>query len=78
MITMRFVAGFFLKLIQRFPGLEDGAYLLVGWIAVKLTLVTCQEEIASFPILMTPWIFWGGMIIILAGSFLWKKNNKSS
>lgn len=35
-ITMRFVAGYFLILLNRFKGLAVGAYLLVGWIGLKL------------------------------------------
>lgn len=35
-ITMRLVAGFFLRLLDRFKGLAEGAYLLVGWIGVAL------------------------------------------
>ncbi|MEW4568123.1 TerC family protein [Tautonia sp. JC769] len=35
-ITMRFVAGYFLLLLNRFKGLAVGAYLLVGWIGLKL------------------------------------------
>lgn len=35
-ITMRFVAGYFLILLEKFNGLADGAYLLVGWIGLKL------------------------------------------
>jgi YkoY family integral membrane protein len=35
-IMMRYVAGFFLILLDRFKGLAAGAYLLVGWIGLKL------------------------------------------
>ena len=35
-ITMRFVAGYFLLLLNRFKGLAVGAYALVGWIGLKL------------------------------------------
>ncbi len=35
-ITMRFVAGYFLVVLDRFPGLARGAYFLVGWIGLKL------------------------------------------
>ncbi len=35
-ITMRYVAGFFLVLLDRFKGLAAGAYYLVGWIGLKL------------------------------------------
>lgn len=71
-IAMRFVAGGFLKLLDKFPGLENGAYLLVGWIGIKLAIITCQEEIAGFPHVMTPPLFWSVMAIILVGSMLWK------
>jgi YkoY family integral membrane protein len=35
-ITMRFVAGYFLLLLERFSGLAAGAYVLVAWIGLKL------------------------------------------
>ncbi len=35
-VAMRFVAGYFLILLDRFPGLAKGAYYLVGWIGLKL------------------------------------------
>jgi YkoY family integral membrane protein len=35
-VAMRFVAGYFLILLDRFHGLAKGAYYLVGWIGLKL------------------------------------------
>ncbi len=35
-IAMRFVAGYFLILLEKFQGLARGAYYLVGWIGLKL------------------------------------------
>ncbi len=46
-ITMRFVAGYFLILLDRFKGLARGAYLLVAWIGVKL--IGSGFEKALFP-----------------------------
>ena len=37
-IAMRFVAGYFLLLLERFRGLAIGAYYLVAWIGVKLVV----------------------------------------
>lgn len=37
-IAMRFVAGYFLILLERFRGLAIGAYYLVAWIGVKLVV----------------------------------------
>ena len=46
-ITMRFVAGYFLILLDRFKGLARGAYFLVAWIGVKL--IGSGFEKALFP-----------------------------
>ncbi len=35
-VAMRFVAGYFIRLLDRFPGLAGGAYYLVAWIGLKL------------------------------------------
>lgn len=71
-IAMRLVAGGFLKLLDRFPGLENGAYLLVGWIGIKLALMTAQEELSWFPDIMTAPLFWSVMALIFVGSMLWR------
>ncbi|MDO8527289.1 MAG: TerC family protein [Deltaproteobacteria bacterium] len=72
-IAMRLVAGGFLKLIDRFPNLEMGAYMLVGWIGLKLGIETLESQIAGFPHIMHPALFWGVMATIFVGSMLWKK-----
>lgn len=35
-VMMRLVAGLFLVILNRYPGLASGAYVLVGWIGLKL------------------------------------------
>ena len=35
-VAMRFVAGYFLILLEKFAGLAIGAYYLVAWIGIKL------------------------------------------
>jgi YkoY family integral membrane protein len=35
-IALRFVSGFFLKLLERYPALDHAAYALVGWAGVRL------------------------------------------
>jgi YkoY family integral membrane protein len=79
-ITMRFVAGLFLRLLEKFPKLEDAAYLLVGWIGIKLGLETVNQiltgQLEHGPYLIPPWLFWSVMLIILVGGLLWP-NRKS-
>jgi YkoY family integral membrane protein len=37
-IAMRAVVSQLVRLIQRYPGLVDGAFVIIGWVAVKLFL----------------------------------------
>ncbi len=71
-IAMRFVAGLFLKLLEKFPRLEAAAYCLVGWIGIKLGLECANQVITGKvehgPYTLPIWLFWMVMILIfLAG-----------
>ncbi|WP_027965159.1 TerC family protein [Halalkalibacillus halophilus] len=49
-IIMRFAATYFVKLIKKRPGLETAAFLIVGWVGVKLVIITLShEDIAWIP-----------------------------
>lgn len=50
LVIMRFAAQWFVKVLNKYPSLETAAFLIVGWVGVKLTvLVLCHEEIAVLP-----------------------------
>jgi YkoY family integral membrane protein len=74
-VMMRFVAGFFLILLDRFQGLAAGAYILVAWIGVELILSGIHSA-GYLPFEMNQWLFWGGMIVIAAASVLYKPKGK--
>ncbi|WP_046213717.1 TerC family protein [Paenibacillus wulumuqiensis] len=40
LIIMRFAASFFVRLLQERPGLEVAAFVIVGWVGIKLTVIT--------------------------------------
>jgi YkoY family integral membrane protein len=44
LVMMRFAAGIFVTLLDKRPGLETVAYLIVGWVGVKLTVYTLSHE----------------------------------
>jgi YkoY family integral membrane protein len=70
-ITMRFVVRYFLVLLERFPGLEEGAYYLVAWIGLKLLISGFYHaEIIGFHIPES--LFWLGMLVIAAASLVVK------
>ncbi|CAM4241527.1 TerC family protein [Lacicoccus alkaliphilus] len=75
-IIMRFFASWFVAVLAQRPGLEIAAFLIVGWVGVKLAVLSMAHEAVGlipheFPH-STAWklIFWSIMlIIILAGWF---------
>jgi YkoY family integral membrane protein len=77
-ITMRFVVKYFVVLLERFPGLAEGAYVLIAWIGLKLLLSGLHDyDEKQFPYHMPEWMFWVGMAIIGVASF-WIKARATS
>jgi YkoY family integral membrane protein len=74
-LTMRFVAGYFILLLERFRGLESGAYGLVAWIGLKLLLGGLHRA-ELVPLDMNEWFFWGGMLVLAVASFLYRPRGK--
>ncbi|WP_026672197.1 TerC family protein [Alkalihalobacterium bogoriense] len=78
-IIMRFAAGKFVALLHRKPGLETGAYLIVGWVGVKLAVYTmAHPNLAFLPegfSHKTEWkiIFWTVLVIIVLASWFLSK-----
>jgi len=85
-ILMRYVAGVILILLERFKGLAAAAYYLVAWIGIKLLVsglhrllhgnllpaawvAKVPASIMGLPEL-PPWLFWGGMGLIVVGGLL--------
>ncbi|WP_412028701.1 TerC family protein [Deinococcus yunweiensis] len=75
LILMRIAATVFLKLLNRYPAMDNVAYALVGWIAVKLGVETLEAAHEVYPwvptVHMAPVVFWGVMAAIaVIGTFL--------
>ncbi|PJO43154.1 TerC family protein [Lysinibacillus xylanilyticus] len=75
-IMMRFAARWFVKILDQFPSLETAAFLIVGWVGVKLAVLTLAHEKLGiiphdFPH-STVWkvIFWTVLIGIALGGYL--------
>lgn len=78
-ILLRFAAGAFLRLLDRYPVLDHVAYLLVGWAGVKLLFLAGHTfekwlHIAHPSVTMPfaipelhPALFWVGMALIAGG-----------
>jgi YkoY family integral membrane protein len=70
-ITMRYVAQSFILLLDKFKGLEAGAYGLVAWIGLELVTGGLHDaELIAFE--MNGWIFWPGMLAIVLIGLVYK------
>ncbi|KZE68942.1 hypothetical protein AWM68_01340 [Fictibacillus phosphorivorans] len=85
LIIMRFAANFFVKLLHSKPGLEIAAFLIVGWVGVKLAVYTLAHPdlaILSEGFAKSPeWkmTFYIVLILIAAGGwFLSKEKSPQS
>ncbi|MCM3787744.1 TerC family protein [Domibacillus indicus] len=75
-VIMRFAATWFVRLLQKYPTLETAAFLIVGWVGVKLAVFTLSHPSLAvldehFPE-SKPWkfVFWGVLLAIAAGGYL--------
>ena len=81
-IIMRFAAHKFVQLLERYPQLETAAFVVVGWVGVKLGVLTLSHEKIGilphdFPHSL-PWtvVFWSVMVgIVAVGAWMGKKQN---
>jgi YkoY family integral membrane protein len=89
-IMMRLVAGMFLLLLNRYQGLASGAYVLVGWIGLKLLGSGIHSGIHNprhgawadqlptwvrhFPWEMHDGLFWVGMALIAFASLAYRSD----
>ena len=62
---MRLVANVFIRLLEKYPILTHYAYLIVGWVSVKLLAQSYDSYAHNMEHLMPSWIFWIGMGVIV-------------
>lgn len=76
LVIMRFAAQWFVKILEKYPQLETTAFLIVGWVGVKLLVMTlAHKDIQILPVDFphsTPWktTFWIVLVGIAVGGYL--------
>ncbi|MBV6457069.1 MAG: hypothetical protein HONBIEJF_00175 [Fimbriimonadaceae bacterium] len=80
-VILRFAAGIFIRLLDKMPHLEHVAYLLVGWVGVKLGMMAAHnycvtQDKAGVPMTwhvseMPQPVFWGVLLTIAAIGTVW-------
>jgi len=81
LIIMRFAATWFVKLLNKYPTLETAAFLIVGWVGVKLAITTLSHPAVGVLNEHFPesgfWkiTFWTVLLAIAVGGYLISKRN---
>jgi YkoY family integral membrane protein len=71
-IMMRLVIGQLLAIVERYPALVDGAFVIIGWVAIKLLVEYLhQEEYIAFEI--PKWLSLGVIVVIFGGAYLYAR-----
>jgi predicted tellurium resistance membrane protein TerC len=78
-VTMRLVIGQLLSLVERYPPLVDGAFVIIGWVSIKLLVEYLHTEgYVAFEI--PKWLSLGLIVVIFGISFgyAWKLERRGT
>jgi YkoY family integral membrane protein len=68
-VLLRFAAGAFVRILDRYPVLDHVAYALVAWVGVKLAFLAGNAYTSSIPHMSQP-VFWVVLVSIAVGGTL--------
>jgi YkoY family integral membrane protein len=69
-VTMRLVIGQLLSLVERYPPLVDGAFVIIGWVAIKLLVEYLHTE-AYIAFEIPKWLSLGLIVLIFGVAFVY-------
>jgi YkoY family integral membrane protein len=71
-VAMRLVVGQLLVLVQRYPALVDGAFIIIGWVGIKLCVEYLHD--GRYTELEIPrWLSLGLILVIFAIAFVYAR-----
>src|SRR5262245_11142236 len=74
-VMMRLVIGKLLSLIERYPPLVDGAFIIIFWVGAKLLIEFLErEELVHFHV--PTWFSLALIVVIFAASFAYAKSHE--
>jgi YkoY family integral membrane protein len=71
-VTMRLVIGQLLALVNRYPPLVDGAFVIIAWVGIKLLMEFMHDTgLVAFEI--PKWLSLGLIVVIFAIALIWAR-----
>ena len=71
-VTMRMVIGRLLVLVRRYPALVDGAFVIIGWVGLKLMIEYLHAE-GWIHFEVNKWISFGLIVVIFAIAYVYAR-----
>ena len=71
-ITMRLVIGQLLTIVRRYPALVDGAFVIIGWVGIKLLIEYLHSE-GYIHFQVNKWMSFGLILLIFTISYLYAR-----
>jgi YkoY family integral membrane protein len=72
--TMRMVTGQLVRIVERYPALVDGAFIIIAWVGIKL-LVEWAHSSGYLHFEIPKWLSLGLIIAIFAASYLYARKH---
>jgi YkoY family integral membrane protein len=76
-IAMRMVVGQVITLVERYPAIVDGAFLIIAWVGVTLLVDFLHSE-AWIPFFIPQWFKLSVIVLIFIVSFLYARRHPSA
>jgi YkoY family integral membrane protein len=74
-IAMRLVIGQLLAIVERYPALVDGAFIIIAWVGIKL-LIEYMHGAGFVHFEVPKWLSLGLIVVIFAVSFLYARRQE--
>lgn len=71
-VAMRLVAGQLIELIRRYPAIVDGAFLIIGWVAIKL-VAEYAHDVHWTTLVIPKSLSLGLIVVIFTVSYLYAR-----
>jgi YkoY family integral membrane protein len=75
-VAMRLVVGQMIAVIERYPTLVDGAFVIIAWVAVKL-IVDYLHNVGFIAFEIPQSLSLGLIVVIFMAAFLWARHEES-
>ena len=71
-VAMRVVVGQLIALVERYPALVDGAFIIIAWVGLKLGL-EYLHEVGYFPFEISQWVSIGVVVAIFVVALIYAR-----